>query len=126
MSAPTPRTDAEWNNATAAHEKMVVKEANARIRIAQLERELEEAQCKAVMLEAGKYGVRHLGARIMDLESQLTAHKAALVKASEVWFGHTLACSINRLQSGMKCTCNLDTRRDEALTAINEVLEEKK
>lgn len=118
-------------------------------RIAQLERELEEAQCKAVMLECGKYGVRHLSEQKMELEAQLTTHKSELVKAREAlnplakiadaWhadnldesrpsWGHNKEKASSMEIVGGRGGKQLLTIGDafvanEALTAINEVLE---
>lgn len=72
MSA-TPRTDAEWIAATAKHEAMVVKEANARIRIAQLEGDLAEVT----------QVVEGLTKVVSEAGDMFRSYKAALAKARE-------------------------------------------
>ena len=94
MSATdTPRTEAEWTKATANHEAMVVKEANARIRIAQLERELAKVrEALAEQLDTYNDQQKQLeNARkaysSLEAESQLEREALAMIHspASGVW-----------------------------------------
>lgn len=71
-------------------EAVVVKEAMARVRVAELERELAEAKAELEELNAWKKGMRGIEdfyiirEKLHETQSQLTAHKVALTKSYNI------------------------------------------
>jgi len=72
---------------TGAPDLVTIKPPCYERQISALKAELEDALNKAVMLESGKYGVRHLSGQKMDLEAKLKALNAELeqAKAERQW-----------------------------------------
>lgn len=135
MSAPTPRTDAVVAP-YVGQDGVSVEECDRLLDHArQLERELEEARHQMATFGIVELAIRnpnvssyiaHWEGRTLKAESQLTAHKAALVKANKLLHDFEAAQrphGSDRFGNACECEhCQVWDQLDEALTDINEVL----